>query len=124
MDVLSLEGLEQILSTVQKVKEDHNPDLEIQGVLPVMVDKRKKLSSEVHDYIKKNFEVNVFKNVIRTNVKAAEAPSFGCSVIKYAPSSNSALDYLAFANEFMTNNNTGINSLIKSNGIRREYEKV
>ena len=69
------------------------------GILPVMVDKRRKLSEEVRDYINENYELTIFDSMIRNNVKASEAPSFGQSVITYAPSSNSAQDYKAFAQE-------------------------
>lgn len=101
LDVFSIQGLEQILETVREVKSSHNKKLQITGVLPVLVDGRKKLTLEVKAYVKENFDVLLFKNEIRTNVKAAEAPSFGESVLKYAPSSNSAKDYMAFTNEFL-----------------------
>lgn len=110
MEVLSIQGLDQILETIKKVKNVFNKGLEIQGVLPVMVDKRRNLSTEVYEHIQKNFDVYIFKNHIRTNVKATEAPSFGASVIKYAPNSNSAKDYLAFANEIIKLNNNNIDS--------------
>jgi chromosome partitioning protein len=101
MEVLSLQGLDHILSTIKKITKVVNDNLEIMGVLPVMVDKRRKLSTEIHDYIKVNFkDVHVFENYIRTNVRTTEAPSFGKSVINYAPKSNGAKDYLAFAREF------------------------
>lgn len=101
MEVLSLQGLDLITETVRKVKQSLNPDLEILGILPVMVDKRRKLSAEVHEHISQNYEVRIFQSVIRNNVKASEAPSFGSSVIEYAPTSNSARDYMTFANEFL-----------------------
>ena len=75
--------------------------MKIAGVLPVLVDNRKKLTTEVKEYVEEHFSVQLFKNQIRTNVKAAEAPSFGSSVISYSPASNSAKDYLSFANEFL-----------------------
>lgn len=99
LDVFSIQGLRQIINTVNKIKTDNNSQLEIIGVLPVMVDTRKKLTNEVLEHVKQEFDVYVFKNHIRTNVKAAEAPSFGESVIEYAPNSNSAKDYMAAAEE-------------------------
>ncbi|MEM9340883.1 MAG: ParA family protein [Bacteroidota bacterium] len=101
LDVFSIQGLEQIISTIEEVKQKHNNNLEISGALPVLVDGRKKLTSEVQDYVRDNFDITLFKNKIRTNVKAAEAPSFGESVVSYSPSSNSAKDYVSFANEFL-----------------------
>ncbi|WP_109829499.1 ParA family protein [Reichenbachiella versicolor] len=104
MEVLSLQGLDQIISTVGKIKDVLNPDLQIEGLLPVMVDNRRKLSKEVHDHISQNYEVNIFKSRIRTNVRISEAPSFGESVLSYSPSSNSAADYTAFAKEILSLN--------------------
>lgn len=101
MTALSLQGLDLIYSTIEQIKDGLNPKLKILGILPVMVDKRRKLSIEVKNYIQDNFDINLFKSGIRNNVKAAEAPSFGKSVILYAPSSNSAKDYQAFGKEFL-----------------------
>ncbi len=101
LDVFSIQGLEQIMDTIQEVKSSLNKKLKIAGILPVLVDGRKKLTSEIKDYVRHNFDVGLFKSEIRTNVKAAEAPSFGESVIKYAPSSNSAKDYLKFCSEYL-----------------------
>ena len=102
MTALSLQGLELIYTTIERVKETLNPKLNILGILPVMIDKRRKLSNEVKAYIEENFDIHLFESGIRNNVKAAEAPSFGQSVISYAPNSNSALDYQAFGNEFLS----------------------
>ncbi|GAB4236900.1 MAG: ParA family protein [Ekhidna sp.] len=101
MEVLSLQGLDQIIETINKVNKTYDKDLQIKGILPVMVDKRRKLSEEVKEYINENYEVKIFDSMIRNNVKASEAPSFGQSVISYAPSSNSAKDYMAFAKEIV-----------------------
>ncbi len=101
MEVLSLQGLDQIIQTIEKINASYKKKLVIQGILPVMVDKRRKLSQEVKDYILENYDVKIFNSMIRNNVKASEAPSFGQSVIEYAPSSNSAKDYMDFANEIV-----------------------
>lgn len=101
LDVFSIQGLEQILQTIADVKSTSNKKLQIAGVLPVLVDGRKRLTSEIKDYVRENFDVTLFKSEIRTNVKAAEAPSFGVSVIEYASTSNSAKDYLKFSQEFL-----------------------
>ncbi len=99
MEVLSLQGLDQIIQTIDKINSTYKKKLKITGILPVMVDKRRKLSEEVKDYIKENYDVRIFNSMIRNNVKASEAPSFGQSVVAYSPSSNSAKDYMAFASE-------------------------
>ncbi len=101
MEVLSLQGLDLISETIDRIKRTFNPELQVLGILPVMVDSRKKLSAEVYEHITENYDVPVFKQKIRTNVKASEAPSFGQSVIRYAPKSNSAQDYRAVAKEFL-----------------------
>ena len=99
MEVLSLQGLDQIIQTINKIKNGYEVDLSILGVLPVMVDKRRKLTEEVREHIKENYDVKIFDSMIRSNVKASEAPSFGQSVVAYSPNSNSAKDYVSFANE-------------------------
>lgn len=105
LDVLSLQGLNQIMGTMDKIKNTFNKELQLLGVLAVNVDERKKLSKEIMDYINNNTQVHMFDNYIRTNVKAAEAPSFGTSVIEYAPKSNSAKDYYNLAKEILLINN-------------------
>lgn len=99
MEVLSLQGLDQIIDTIEKTNQAFGRHLDILGILPVMVDSRKKLSSEIRQYIAQNYDNHIFKNQIHTNVKASEAPSFGQSVIKYAPNSKSSKDYLNLADE-------------------------
>lgn len=100
-DVFSIQGLQQIIKSVEAIKDGYESNLEILGVLPVMVDLRRKLTEEVIEYVKENFDLYVFNSLIRINVKAAEAPSFGMSVVEYAPSSNSAKDYLAAVSELL-----------------------
>lgn len=101
MEVLSLQGLDQIITTINQIKGVLNPNLKILGLLPVMVDKRRKLSQEIFDHIEENYKFKIFKSRIRTNVRASEAPSFGKSLISYAPTSNGAKDYISFASEFV-----------------------
>lgn len=101
LDVFSIQGLRQIMATVEELRDEYNKDLEIAGVLAVMVDSRKKLTNEVMEHVRGNFNIRMFRNLVRTNVKAAEAPSFGESVISYAPKSNSANDYIEVADEIL-----------------------
>ncbi|QCR21754.1 ParA family protein [Pontibacter sp. SGAir0037] len=101
MEVLTLQGLDQIMNTVNKVKKAFNPKLKIKGVVVVMFDIRRKLSQEVLEYLQENIKEKIFKSQIRLNVKLAEAPSFGKSVLDYDPSSNGAKDYKALAAEFL-----------------------
>lgn len=101
MEVLSMKGLHQILQTIEKVNVAFQHRLQVLGVLPVMVDSRKNLNEEVLNYIKQHYPVTIFQTHIRTNVKASEAPSFGKSVVAYAPQSNSARDYITLASEIV-----------------------
>lgn len=101
LEVLSVQGLDQILSEVHTIQQTTNPGLTIIGALGTIVNEHRKLSTEVLEYIRDNFNVHVFNNHIRSNVKAAEAPSFAETVIDYAPSSASARDYINVANELL-----------------------
>jgi chromosome partitioning protein len=101
MEVLTLQGLGQILATVQKIKSAFNPKLNVKGILVVMYDKRRKLSQEIEEYLGQNTAERIFSTRIRLNVKLAEAPSFGQSILTYAPSSYGAKDYANLAREFL-----------------------
>lgn len=101
MEVLTLQGLNQILATVEQIRAAFNPKLKVKGIVVVMYDKRRKLSTEIQEYLQENIAEKVFDARIRLNVKLAEAPSFGKSILDYDASSNGAKDYLALANEFL-----------------------
>lgn len=100
MEVLTMQGLNQILSTVNKVKSTLNARLQVKGIVIVMYDKRRKLSSEIEAFLQENLNEKIFNSRIRLNVKLAEAPSFGKSILDYDAASNGAQDYLALAKEF------------------------
>lgn len=101
LEVLSLQGLIQLLETVRDVNRTFKRRLRVRGIVPVMVNGRRKLSEEILGMIRENVGERVFETVIRENVRVAEAPSFARSVIAYAPSSNGAHDYTALAREFV-----------------------
>ena len=101
MEVLTLQGLGQILATVAQIRSTFNARLKVKGIVVVMFDKRRKLSSEIQDYLQQNIDEKIFTARIRLNVKLAEAPSFGKSVLDYDSSSNGARDYMALAEEFL-----------------------
>jgi len=105
MEALSLQGLSQLLDTIQEVKEVLNKDLKVRGIVPSMYDARRRLSNEVLDEIEKTLKQPVFKSRIRECVKIAEAPSFAKSVLAYAPKSNAAEDFMTLAYEFTSNTN-------------------
>jgi chromosome partitioning protein len=102
LEVLTLQGLTQILNTIGSVRKKINPKLKTNGLVFVMYDSRRKLSQEIFEFISANIKENIYKTLIRSNVKIAEAPSFGKSVVDYDPSSNGAEDYMKLAKEFVS----------------------
>ena len=105
MEVLSLQGLSQLLDTIAQVKQVLNSGLKIRGIIPSMFDSRRRLSEEVLNQISANTKVKIFKTHIRECVKIAEAPSFAKTVLRYAPSSNGAEDFINLAKEFIKEDN-------------------
>ena len=100
-EFFALEGLSQLIKTIDRVKEKLNPDLFIRGVLLTMFDKRNKLSSEVDFEARKVFHDKVYKNVIPRNVRLSEAPSHGIPVLIYDKNCSGSKSYLGFADEFL-----------------------
>lgn len=97
----SLEGVSQLLNTINLVKEGLNPGLNIEGVLLTMVDLRTNLSAQVAHEVQSFFKQLVYNNTIPRNVKLAESPSYGKTIFDYAPKSNGALAYKKLAEEFI-----------------------
>jgi len=97
----ALEGLSQLLNTINLVRENLNKDLEIQGVLLTMADYRTNLTSEVIDEAKRFFKDKVFKTIIPRSIKLSEAPGFGQPIHLYDKHSIGARTYLALANEIL-----------------------
>ena len=98
-DYCALEGLRQLLETVQVVKERFNQGLQILEVLLTFVETRRALSREAQRQMREYFGDLVFDTVIHRTVTVAEAPSAGESVLKYDPKSKGALEYRALAQE-------------------------
>lgn len=98
----ALEGLSQLLKTVEMAKASLNPDLVIDGVMLTMYDPRNRLSGQVVADVRKHLGRAVFKSVIPRNVRIAEAPSFGLPVTSYDRSSKGAKAYLALADEILS----------------------
>ena len=95
----ALEGIASMMDTVERVKGSFNPDLRILGILLTMYDGRTRLSQEVEENVRKHFGELVFKTIIPRTVRLAEAPSYGKSVLDYAPSSQGAIAYRGLAEE-------------------------
>ncbi len=103
MEVLSIHGLELMLETVERIKKNLNPTLEIMGILPLMYDRKRRITQEVLAHIVKTYSfLYMFDTLIRMDVKLVEAPSYGKSVFSYAPETNGAQDYMKLAKEVVT----------------------
>ena len=97
----ALEGLGQLLNTVELVRKHMNKDFKVEGALLTMYDARTNLSNQVVKEVKRYFEDKVYKNVIPRNVKLSEAPSYGMPITLYDPRSKGAKSYEKFTREFL-----------------------
>ena len=104
-EYFALEGLGQLLNTINLVKKHLNKSLYIEGALLTMYDVRTNLSNQVVKEVKKYFENKVYKTVIPRNVKLSEAPSYGMPITLYDPKSKGAKSYDKFTKEFLKINN-------------------
>ena len=95
----ALEGLEQLLRTVDLVKSHLNPDLAVSTILLTMFDGRTRLATQVADEVREHFGEVVLESIIPRNVRVSEAPSYGQSVMTYDPASSGAVAYLEAARE-------------------------
>ena len=98
----ALEGLSQLIHTVELVKDRLNPILEIEGVVFTMYDARTNLSLQVVENVKENLEQNIYKTIIPRNVRLAEAPSYGTPINQYDPRSSGAESYMRLAEEVIS----------------------
>ena len=97
----ALEGLGQLLNTINLVKKHLNKDIQIEGALLTMYDIRTNLSNQVVKEVKRYFNNKVYKTVIPRNVRLSEAPSYGMPITEYDPRSKGAKSYEKFAKEFL-----------------------
>lgn len=95
----ALEGLSQLLNTIQLVRKHFNPNLKIEGVLLTMYDARTNLGHQVNEEVKKYFKDNVYETIIPRNVRLSEAPSHGLPIMDYDPKSTGAKVYSQLAKE-------------------------
>ena len=97
----ALEGLSQLIHTVDLVKERLNPKLDMEGVVFTMFDARTNLSLQVVENVKDNIDEHVYKTIIPRNIRLAEAPSYGIPITKYEPKSAGAEAYKLLAKEII-----------------------
>ena len=101
----ALEGLGQLLNTINMVKKQLNEQLDIEGVLLTMFDSRLRLSNQIVEEVKKYFGEKVFKAIVTRNVRLSEAPSFGKPIILYDAVSTGTRNYMDLAQEVLARNN-------------------
>jgi chromosome partitioning protein len=104
-EFFALEGITQLVKTIERIKEKLNPKLEIRGILLTMFDKRNKLSNQVDEEARKYFKDKVYKTVIPRNVRLSEAPSHGVPCLVYDKSCLGSRSYINLAKEFMSQEN-------------------
>jgi len=100
-EFFALEGLTQLMKTIDRIKISLNPKLKIRGILLTMYDKRNKLSSQVEKEARDFFSKQVYNTVIPRNVRLSEAPSHGVPVLIYDKSCSGSKSYFNFADEFI-----------------------
>lgn len=99
----ALEGLSQLMKTIQLVQKYSNPDLQIEGVILTMYDNRTNLSSQVTEEVRRYFQDKVYRTIIPRNIRLSEAPSFGLPITLYDEKSKGAEAYTELAKEVMAN---------------------
>lgn len=100
-EYFALEGLSALMDTIEAVQSDLNPNLHIDGLLRTMYDRRNNLANDVSNELVAHFGMKVLQTIIPRNVRLAEAPSYGESILDYDLASNGAIAYLALANELI-----------------------
>jgi chromosome partitioning protein len=100
-EYLALEGLGRLWHTIQLVRENLNPKLTISGMVLTMYDPRTNLASQVVNEVRKHFAEQTFRSVIPRSVRLSEAPSYGQTILSYAPTSAGAAAYAALAEEWL-----------------------
>jgi chromosome partitioning protein len=100
-EFFALEGLTQLMKTIDRIKLNLNPELKIEGILLTMYDKRNKLSSQVEKEARDYFKEKVYSTIIPRNVRLSEAPSHGVPVLVYDKSCPGSKSYFNFTDEFL-----------------------
>jgi len=100
-EFFALEGLTQLMKTIERIKDQLNSDLSIRGILLTMFDKRNKLSSQVETESRNYFKEKVYNTVIPRNVRLSEAPSHGMPVLVYDKNCSGSKSYFNFTDEFI-----------------------
>jgi len=97
----ALEGLGQLLATIDLVRDNLNPALTVDGIVLTMYDARTRLSADVADEVRRHLGASVYQTIIPRSVRLSEAPSYGQAIATYSPESRGARAYRALADEFL-----------------------
>lgn len=108
----ALEGLTELMGTIEKLASVVNQSLCIEGILRTMYDPRNRLANDVSEQLKRHFGQQVYRTVIPRNVRLAEAPSYGAPAMYYDKSSTGTKAYLALAGEILRRNKTTITAQV------------
>lgn len=100
-EYLALEGVGQLVQTLQRIRQSLYPELKVRGVVMTMFESRAHLSVDVVNEIRKHFPTQVFRAIVPRSIRLAEAPSYGLPISAYAPSSTGAQAYAALAKELL-----------------------
>jgi chromosome partitioning protein len=109
-EFFALEGITQLVKTIERIKVNLNPALKVKGILLTMFDKRNKLSTEVDREARNYFKEKVYKTVIPRNVRLSEAPSHGLPCVIYDKNCLGSKSYLKFAEEYVAKKNINVES--------------
>mgnify|MGYP001356266836 CR=1 FL=1 len=109
-EFFALEGLTQLMKTIERIKSNLNPSLDIRGILLTMYDKRNKLSSQVEMEARNYFKDKVYKTVVPRNVRLSEAPSHGMPCLIYDKNCSGSKSYVSLAEEFINQRNQSMGS--------------
>ena len=111
-EFFALEGITQLVKTIDRIKINLNQELKIRGILLTMFDKRNKLSSQVDDEARKFFKEKVYQTVIPRNVRLSEAPSHGLPCVVYDKNCLGSKSYLNLADEFLNQSSNSTRSVL------------
>src|SRR5437762_9215433 len=103
-EYFALEGISELLDTMERIRQNFNPELQLEGVVLTMYDERTNLSQQVTANLRQFFGDKLYKTAVPRNVRLAEAPSHGKPALVYDPRSRGAESYIKLANEFMYHN--------------------
>ena len=109
-EFFALEGITQLVKTIDRIKVNLNPELKVRGILLTMFDKRNKLSSQVDKEARNYFKDKVYETVIPRNVRLSEAPSHGLPCVVYDKTCSGSKSYLKLANEFLAKKKINVES--------------